>query len=267
MTRRTPAIVILVALALAVLQLTACRRKADYPPPSDRAVNDFAVLLSPQTVERLEKLSRSLWEQSRDAVVVVTVESIAPETVEGYAAGLFQNWGIGQEGKDNGVLILVAAEERKTRIEVGYGLEGIIPDAEASRIIRDLMLPNFRDGDYNRGIDLAVQAVIGEIARERGVEIEGVEIADLETGDPRQPTTEAAGKSSNPVVLIIFLLIIFFPILRAIAYRATGRSVRAGTGGFWIGYGGSGGGRGGFSGGFGGFGGGMSGGGGASGGW
>jgi uncharacterized protein len=266
-TRRTSAILILLALALAVLQLTACRRKADYPPPSDRAVNDFAGLLSPRTVEQLEKLSRSLWEQSRDAVVVVTVESIAPETVEGYAVGLYKEWGIGEEGKDSGVLVLVAEKERKTRIEVGYGLEGIIPDAEASRIIRDLMLPSFRAGDYNRGVDLAVRAVIGCIARERGLEI-----ADLEP-EPRS-TVRATGPKNKaaPVWLLPIVLLVMLLIIRAFSRLEAARG-KTRSGGFWTGSGGgfrsgSGGGfGGGFSGGFGGFGGGMSGGGGASGGW
>lgn len=268
MTRRLIPVPVLIALAVAVSQLTACGRKADYPPPPDRAVNDFAGLLSPQTVERLEKLSRTLWDRARDAVVVVTVESVAPETIEGYAVGLFEYWGIGEEGKDNGILILVARKERKTRIEVGYGLEGAIPDAEASRIVRELMLPNFRRGDYDRGIDLAVRAIIGGIARERGLEIEGL----IPPEAPAMPAASAAparSKSGNLFVLIIFLVMIVFPLLRFIAFKPGRAGGRAGAGGFWIGSGGGsrGGFGGGFSGGFGGFGGGMSGGGGASGGW
>jgi uncharacterized protein len=254
-TRRFPPVPVLLALAMAVFQLAACGRKIEYPPPSDRAANDFAGLLAPQTVERLEKLSRSLWQQSRDAVVVVTVESIAPETIEGYAVGLFEYWGIGDEGTDNGILILVAEKERKTRIEVGYGLEGTIPDAEASRIVRDLMLPNFRRGDYNRGVELAVQAVIGKIADERGLEIEGL---NSEAPAPVRRSSSAGNLSP----LIFLLLVVLVLSLKVIAFRRRGTARGTGSGGFWTGSGG------GFGGGFsGGFGGGMSGGGGASGGW
>lgn len=261
MMRRLAPVLLLAALGAGRFPASGIAAEAFYPARADRAVNDFAGLLSPGTVSRLEGFSRALRGKTGDAVVVATVKSIAPETVEGYAVKLFEKWGIGEKGKDNGVLILVAAEERKTRIEVGYGLEGIIPDAAASQIIRNLMLPAFREGSYDRGVDLAVQAVIGKIAAERGLEIDGLD-------KNAAAAAETDGESSNPVVLIVFLLIIFFPILRLIAYRAAGRTVRAGAGGFWTGYGGgSGGGRGGFSGGFGGFGGGMSGGGGASGGW
>ncbi|MDP8236662.1 MAG: TPM domain-containing protein [Candidatus Erginobacter occultus] len=261
MTRRFPSVPVLLALSVAVLQLAACGRKIDYPPPSDRAVNDFAGLLAPQTVERLEKLARSLWERSRDVVVVVTVESIAPETIEGYAVGLFEYWGIGDEGTDNGILILVAEKERKTRIEVGYGLEGTIPDAEASRIVRDLMLPNFRQGDFNRGIDLAVQEVIGKIAAERGLEIEGF--------DPESAAvTVTTASRGDPKFLFLTPLVILILVLVIIAFsRLDAARGGTGSGGFWTGSGGGFGG--GFSGGgfSGGFGGGMSGGGGASGGW
>jgi len=258
-TRRFPLSPVLLVLAAAVLQFTACGRKSEYPPPSDRAVNDFAGILAPPAVERLEKLSRSLWEQSRDAVVVVTVESISPESIEGYAVGLFEHWGIGDEGKDNGVLVLVAEKERKTRIEVGYGLEGTIPDAEASRIVRDLMLPSFRRGDYDRGVELAVQALIGRIARERGLEIEGLS-TDLPV--PRQRAS-SAGNLSPLIVLFLAVLVLS---LNVIAFRRRGTARGSRSGGFWTGSGGGFGG--GFSGGgFGGFGGGMSGGGGASGGW
>jgi uncharacterized protein len=260
MIRRVALALALSAMVCGLLPFSAPARDAVYPARADRAINDFAGMLNPKTASRLEGFSRALREKTGDAVVVVTVKSIDPETVEGYAVRLFERWGIGEKGKDNGLLILVAEQERKTRIEVGYGLEGVIPDADASRIIRQLMLPNFRQGDYNRGVDLAVQAVIGKIAAERGLEIEGLD-------KKAAAAAESGGKSGNPVVFIVFVFIIFFPLIRVLTYRATGKGRRTGAGGFWAGYGGSGGGRGGFSGGFGGFGGGMSGGGGASGGW
>ncbi len=255
MTGTPSPIKVLLALLVGIGLLAAGGHGADYPPRPDRAINDFAGLLSPPTVDRLEKLSRTLQEQSGDAVVVATVETIAPETVEGYAVALFEKWGIGEKGKDNGILILVAADEKKTRIEVGYGLEGTITDAEASRIIRDLMLPTFRRGDYDEGIELAVQSLVGLIAEERGITIEGV-------SSPARTEGSDTGSGGSLAPLIVFL--IFLTFLGRIIIISGRRGTR--SGGFWIGSGGGSGG-GGFSGGFGGFGGGMSGGGGASGGW
>ena len=257
---RFPKLPVLLALLVGIGLLAACGREADYPPRPDRAINDFAGLLSPPTVGRLEKLSQTLLEQSGDAVVATTVKTIAPETIEEYAVGLFEYWGIGDEGTDNGILILVAEKERKTRIEVGYGLEGTIPDAEASRIVRDLMLPHFRRGDYNRGVELAVQAVIGRIADERGLELEGL---NSEAPAPVRRSSSAGNLSP----LIFLLLVVLVLSLNVIALRRRGTARGTGRGGFWTGSGGGFGG--GFSGGgfSGGFGGGMSGGGGASGGW
>ena len=258
MMRRLAPVLLLAALGAGRFPASGIAAEAFYPARADRAVNDFAGLLSPGTASRLEGFSRALRGKTGDAVVVATVKSIAPETVEGYAVKLFEKWGIGEKDKDNGVLILVAAEERKTRIEVGYGLEGIIPDAAASQIIRNLMLPAFREGNYDRGVDLAVQAVIGKIAEARGIKIDGVPPPTLEA----ERDTGSGGSLASLIVFLLFLSLLGRIIIIS-GRRRTARGT--GAGGFWIGSGS--GGRGGFSGGFGGFGGGMSGGGGASGGW
>ncbi len=221
-------------------------------------VNDFADLLSKETEESLSEKIKDLAAKTTAEVAVVTVESIAPESIDEYVNKLFEKWGVGRKGKDNGILILVAVKERKTRIEVGYGLEGAVTDAQASKIIRNVMLPYFKQGNFERGIDLAVQSVIGLVAKEYEVKI-----GDLEAV-PLKPARTGSGSKS--VGFIIFL-VIFFAAFSILGARKRGGKNSGGGhygGGFWTG--GSGGG-GGFSGGFGGFGGGMSGGGGASGGW
>lgn len=232
-------------------------QEAYYPPKPGVPINDFANLLSPGTSAKLNKLSRDLLDRTGGTVVVATVETIAPESIEEYANKLFEKWGIGEKGKDNGVLILVAVKERKARIEVGYGLEGAIPDAKASQIIRQVMLPRFKTGDFNTGIDRAVQAVSGLIAKEYGVEIEGLDRVPSGSG-----STGGRLKTPSALITIFFILIvIIITVLRV--FGVGGRH----SGGGYYGGGSWSGGGGGFSGGFGGFGGGMSGGGGASGGW
>lgn len=224
----------------------------DYPEPIGY-VNDFAGILSPETEVKLNRLIGDLEKQTTAQVAVATVESISPETVEIYTNKLFEKWGVGQKEKDNGVLILVAVMERKTWIEVGYGLEGAIPDARVSRIYRDIMVPAFGKGDFNDGIFRTVKAIAGLIAEESGVEIDGVS-----PPPSMKISSRTRGGGIFALVILIFVLISF---LRS-GSRRSGTNSRGG--GFWVG-----GGTGGFSGGFGGggFGGGMSGGGGAGGGW
>lgn len=234
-------------------------QEAYYPPKPGVPINDFANLLSPGTSAKLDKLSRDLLDRTGAALVVATVETITPETIEEYANKLFEKWGIGEKGKDNGVLILVAVKEQKTWIEVGYGLEGAIPDARAFQIYRDVMVPHFKQGDFDQGIDLAAQAIAALIAKEYGVEIEGLD---------RVPsgTRKAGGRHKSPSALIILsfiLIVVMVVVLRSVGSRGGRSGGGYSGGGFWT----SGGGGGGFSGGFGGFGGGMSGGGGAGGGW
>jgi uncharacterized protein len=231
--------------------------EAQYPSPSGY-INDFAGLLSEKTEDVLDNKIKDLKAQTTAEVAVVTVETIAPESIEEYANKLFEKWGVGREGEDNGILILVAVKERKTRIEVGYGLEGAVTDAESSRIIEGVMLPFFKKGNFEKGIDLAVQAVIALVAKEYGVEIGGIQVVPGENDQDR-------ASSTSPLGFFIFFLIVVIFIISLFRARSRGGRHSSGSsvgGGFWTGGGG-----GGFSGGSGGFGGGMSGGGGASGGW
>ena len=232
--------------------------EADYPALHN-SVSDFAGVLSSATETKLTGLIDELEKKTSDAVAVVTIDTTGPVSLEEYAVKLYRNvgrssdgrYGLGQKGKDNGVLILVAIKDRKARIEVGYGLEGTVTDAQASGIIRNIMNPLFKRGDFNGGIEESTGAVIGLIAREAGIKIDGVSATP-------PPTSRTRGGWIFTPIIIIFIMISFF---RAARHRS-GRSSR--SGGFWVG-----GGSGGFGGGFGGggFGGGMSGGGGASGGW
>jgi uncharacterized protein len=132
----------------------------EVPYLSGRVV-DTAEVLSADASTRISELLKAHEASSGNQVVVLTLPSLAGESVEDFAERVFQAWELGQAGKDNGVLIAVAVEDRRLRIEVGYGLEGTLTDLAAGRIIRGIITPHFRDGDYDGGIEAGVAAVIG----------------------------------------------------------------------------------------------------------
>ncbi len=225
-------------------------------------VSDFAGVIRPADRMAIERLAAELEKKTTAQIAVVTVQSVKPETIEMYAVRLFEKWGIGQKGKDNGVLLLVAVKDRRVRIETGYGVEGIIPDAIADKIIRDILVPAFKQEDYSGGIKAGAIAIISLIAKDAGVTITGQEEAVYQQVGHQPSALESF--LSFIFMVIFFILIIgtrtgllWFFLLGPMGHR---------RGGYWYGSG-FGGSRGGFGGGFGGFGGGLSGGGGASGGW
>jgi len=117
-------------------------------------------VLSAGTKQELETKLSSLDASTSAQISVVTIKTMGNDTIENFAEKLFKEWGIGQKGKDNGVLLLVAVDDRKVRIEVGYGLEGALTDAETSQIIRNVITPAFKSGDYNEGISSGVDAIL-----------------------------------------------------------------------------------------------------------
>jgi uncharacterized protein len=135
-------------------------RPANYTP-----INDFAAILFPSELEALNNQLLKYEKESSTQIAVVTVESLGGLSVEMYANKLFNQWGIGQKGADNGILLLIAKSDRKMRIEVGYGAEPYVTDAEAARIIDRILTPHFKRAEFGEGIELA----IGELLSELGV--------------------------------------------------------------------------------------------------
>lgn len=222
-------------------------------------VSDFAGIIPSNTAAGLKVLARELEEKTGAEMAIVTVPDLGGENLETYAVDMFEQWGIGKKGKDNGVLILVAVKERKIRIEVGYGLEGIIPDGRAGQIIREQISPAFKAGDYGAGILQGAYTVSQLIAHDAGVQLnlKAPKVAYA----PRGRRGSLIGALLKNFFFIFFILPFFFG--RSLFGRRRGGYWMSGMGGF----GGGGFGSGGGGGGFGGFGGGFSGGGGASGGW
>jgi uncharacterized protein len=157
----THAVRALFALLLALL-LAAPAAAVDFPPLTGRVV-DQANLLSPEQEAALTRKLEALEQATSRQLVVVTVPDIGDSTIEDYGYQLGRHWGIGQSEANNGVLLIVAVQQRKVRIEVGYGLEGILTDALSSQIIRDDILPRFRAGDFPGGIEAGADAIIAQL--------------------------------------------------------------------------------------------------------
>lgn len=240
----------------------------DRPNPP-QAVNDFGNFLEPFQKQALEQKLRTYNDSTSSAIVIITVPDLQGYDIAELSLKYLRGWGIGTKEKNNGVLILVSKAERKARIETGSGMEGVLPDILAKQIINERMVPYFKENDYYRGFDNAIDAVIQAAA-----------------GEYKAEPHKKSGRPSFKAIII--LGIIFFLIMSFLGGGGGGGSYmsRRGSRGLgsalpWFllgnmlggggrgggGFGGGGFGGGGGGGGFGGFGGGGGGGGGASGGW
>jgi len=249
---------------LLILTTSLLRAQEETRFPEYRGyVNDFANVITSTDERSMETLLLELEEKTTAQIAVVTVSTTQPLVIEEYAVGLFEEWGIGTKEEDNGMLILMAVNDRKVRIETGYGLEGAIPDALASQIVNQIMTPEFKQGNLSKGLLLGSVAVAQLVSKEYNIEL---------TGSAHYAKVVEKLKPAHPAIALlrfiftIGLFILIFGLRSGLLFYfilgATGRR----RGGMWYGSGYHGNG-GGFSGGFGGFGGGFSGGGGASGGW
>lgn len=129
-------------------------------------VNDTAGMLSPDTVQQLEFLLKSLEEKESTQIAILTITSLQGESLEAYSLAVVGKWQLGQEGLDNGALLLIAKSERKIRIEVGYGLEGGLTDLTAGRIIRNVITPQFKNGNFDQGVINGVTAMVAAVQGE-----------------------------------------------------------------------------------------------------
>ena len=246
----------------------------DPPPVLTRPVNDFADVIDAESESAMDALIRSLQQASGDVVVVATIDTFAPYgDIREYAVEMFENAGkgIGTTKEDNGLLVLLAVQDREVRVEVGYGLEEFITDGFAGETSRQFMLPYFRRGAYGEGLRSGVSRLIARIAERRNVNLEGV---------PRYADDARRDREGFPPVFVIGLFLLFL-VFSGIAGRTRRRrglwwgggpwsGWHSGVGSFGGGFGGGfrgGGGFGGGFGGFGGFGGGGSGGGGGGASW
>jgi uncharacterized protein len=150
------------AFGALVLVASCITSAADVPFLTGRVVDNAEILL-PATRTKLAADLKAHEDRTTNQVAVLTVKSLDGESVEDFAVRVFEAWKLGQKGKDNGVLVVVAPNDRRMRIEVGYGLEGTLTDAAAARIIRDRMTPRFKANDYDGGIAQGVAAIVGTL--------------------------------------------------------------------------------------------------------
>jgi uncharacterized protein len=234
-------------------------------------VNDFAGVLSAPAKEKLTALCAEVDHKAGAQIAVVTISSLAGEPVEQFSIDLATQWGVGPKQQARGILILLAPNDRKYRVEVGYGLEPILPDGKVGGFGRE-MVPLLRSNDYGGALTLLTERIAAVIAADRGVTLDRLSGVTAPSPEPNIPPL----RGPNILGLSIFVIFLFFPILGFILRLLFGGGIGPRRGGWWMGgsgYGGGSWGGGGFGGGggggggFGGFGGGSFGGGGASGSW
>ena len=252
------------------IALPASGQSVDSLPKPTDYVNDYAHVLSPEAVAKLDSLCAQLDHSAANSqIAIVTVQTMNGDDAADYANQLEDKWKMGKKGSDKGVLVLLAVGDHKYRIDVGYGLEGILNDAKLGDFGRG-MIPYLRAGDYDSAVTSAVGKVASVIAVDAGVTLENAPMPEAE------PEPAVRHGSGIPKLIIILLVLLFFgggSIFRMLLGYGLLSSLLGGGGRGWGGGGSSGwgggsfGGGGGGGGGFGGFGGGGFGGGGAGGSW
>jgi uncharacterized protein len=302
LSRSLPVLYVLAVLWVLSLLFPLAAAARDIPKFSGWVV-DEANLLSPEQKQRLAEKLEQFKQQTTNQVAVLTIDSLDDEDLADYANKVARAWGVGEKGKDNGVLLLVAKNDRKMRIEVGYGLEPVLTDLQTKVIQDEVIIPYFKRGDFGGGIEAGVDAILSTI---QGKPFQPAPQPAAERGNGRPdpgfllfvmfillPFSLNAARSRSWLLYVILLPVYFFlgtlfantiigfiaaglwavafPILRLILPKSTGLGRRGGGGGWFFpgGFGGGGGGgwSGGGGGGFSGGGGGSFGGGGSSSSW
>jgi uncharacterized protein len=240
------------AFAFVALALPVAAAGPTFPALTGRVVDEAGVLSS-DTKDQLESMLAQHEKQTTNQVVVVTLKSLQGYAIEDYGYQLGRYWGIGQKGKNNGTLLIVAPNEHAARIEVGYGLEGTLTDAQSKLIIENVMIPQFKQGNYDKGVLDGTTVLLKVLGGD----------ASALPRESEEPRSERGPFGKIPVVLILIVLWIVFGRFFWPLFFLGGLGRRS-YGGYYGGFGGGnfGGGSGGFSGGGGSFGGG-----GASGHW
>lgn len=181
-------------LAMAFLFSAHPAQTAEKVPPLRGRINDYAGILSVKTVQELEVALQTLEQTDSTQIVVLTMPSLEGEAIEDFSMRVADAWKIGQKGLDNGAILIVSKNDRKLRIEVGYGLEGRMTDLIAGRIVRNIIVPEFKRGDFDQGIVNGVQAMIATVHGE------------FETVDGKR---SSSGDSSNGPFFSLFIFIFF----------------------------------------------------------
>lgn len=208
MNRASVGSTVVATLLAATFAPTASTADLEVPYLAGR-VNDLADLLSPGAETAIEAQLQQLEESTGTQVAVLTIPSLGDEVLEDFSLRVAETWKLGRGQFDDGVLILIARDDRKMRVEVGYGLEGTIPDAYAKRIADDLMKPHFRTGDFDGGVTAAVEAVAGLVTGDDSLPPPG----------SGSPTSQPASGGPGAIGFVFFLIPVGLFSLQALATR------------------------------------------------
>lgn len=240
-----------------------------FPTPTNyKYINDYVGLMDEATKENIVSIGKELEDKTGAQSVIVIVDTIGNDTIQNYANKFFRSWGIGEKDKDNGLLILLAIDDRSYKVEVGRGLEGVIPDLMSNRVMENLATPYFKNNDYSTGLLNSYSKFADLIASEYNVTLEKSTTLNIPNNQYSNKSTLIGRVIPNlPSFFILGIILLDFIFNRGritktilkLLFISSGRGPRGG--------GGRGGFGGGSSGGFGGFGGGSSNGGGSSGKW
>lgn len=250
--------ILLISILFFIYAAAPLSHAISIPAQPGTPVVDLAGIVDRSVKMKLNSYLRELEQKTTAQIAVLTISSLEGEAIEDLALTIAHDkWKLGQQGKDNGVLLLVAVRDKKYRIEVGYGLEGILPDSLVGSIGRNYLAAFFKQGQYSKGIFAATLALTNEIAKDAGIKITG-----LPQYNRTLPKRSGPLRSIISIIIFIIMLILFiknpklfFALLILSSLSGRGGALGGGSRGFGGGLGGFGGGGGGFGGG------------GASGGW
>jgi len=189
-------------------------------PPLRQRVTDLTATLGPQQASALEQKLAAFEQRKGSQIAVLIVPTTEPETIEQYSIRVAEAWKLGRKGVDDGALLLVAKNDRALRIEVGYGLEGVLPDARANQIVEDIIVPRFRAGDFAGGIDAGASAMIKVI-----------------DGEPLPPPQRwrSPGSNGNGVAQLLPIALVFMVVVGSVLRAVIGRLPAAAVVGFLVG--------------------------------
>ena len=188
-----------------VLLISAYFLSALEVPPLRGRVNDLAGILHEDQLHKLENKLAQFERDTSHQVAVLTISSLQGESIEDFSIRVAESWRLGQKGIDNGVILIIAPNDRKLRIEVGYGLEGVLPDVIANQIIREVIVPHFRNADFAAGIDGGINAILQTISGE--------------------PLRSAKSKAHRHSLFTTLLGTVFMASLLALAFGLTQQSL------------------------------------------
>lgn len=224
---------IIFTITLCLLNLSALAQNQQFPGYTAH-INDFAGVVDPATKSQIETILTNFENLSGAQIAVAIIPSLGGRPIEDYANGLYRAWGIGAKSgpnKDKGALLIIATEDRRSRLEVGYGLEGDLPDGLAGEMLRR-MRPFFQQQQWSQGVTVGVRTIVDTLAQKWNLSLEGIDRSYAYSGSGR---TESKGRSSNTLYLILLGIFIIFIISR-INRRGGGggRGRRGRNSGMWL---------------------------------